>query len=69
MTKLIESITIDKLHGANLIAARIVAKYGDAYLPVFNRLHKEVQKQKESEEIKNIALTVASGISNTYGVR
>ena len=66
---MMEGIIIQQLHDAYLSAARIVSKYGDAYLPVFNRLHQEVQKQKESEEIKAIALAVASGINRHDGVR
>jgi hypothetical protein len=52
----------DKLERAYRIAAEIVAKYGDSYLPVFERLHREMIKVTESQSVRNIALNVASGV-------
>jgi hypothetical protein len=42
------------------IAARIVSLYGDAYLPVFKRLHKEVEMRKANDELMTVALNLAS---------
>lgn len=60
MTVLIDRITKDQLMNYYHLAARIVSLYGDAYLPVFKRLHDEVEKIKCDENIKTLALTVAS---------
>lgn len=60
MTTKIEGITEEQLREAYKIAADIVARYGDAYLPVFERLHKEVQKLNVASDLKSIALNIAS---------
>ena len=43
-------------------AAKIVIKFGDAYLPTFQRLHDEVQKRQQQQQIKTLALSIANGI-------
>jgi hypothetical protein len=60
-------ITKQQLLEAYRIAAQVVALYGDAYLPAFERLHKEMEKCNQSDEIKTIALNIASGIINADG--
>lgn len=55
----VDGITIEQLREAYQIAAEVVARYGDAYLPVFNRLHQEMEKVKEMERMKSLALNVA----------
>lgn len=64
MIKYVEGITVEELQASYRSAAKIVARYGDAYLPVFKRLHEEVQKLERASEIKTIALSVASAINN-----
>ncbi len=44
------------------IAAKIVAMYGDTYLPVFERMHVELAKQRQDLSIKSLALQVASDV-------
>lgn len=41
------------------IAAEIVALYGDGYLPVFERVHREMEKIIEADGIKSLALKIA----------
>jgi hypothetical protein len=60
MTKRIDGITKEQLMKCYHLAASIVSLYGDAYLPIFKRLHDEVEKIKCNENIKTLALTVAS---------
>lgn len=43
------------------IAAKVVAEFGDAYLPIFERLHAEMQKLEKDSDIKSLALKVALG--------
>jgi hypothetical protein len=52
-------VTTEELQRAVKIAARIVAMYGDPYLPIFNRLHDELMKRKESSDAKAVALNLA----------
>jgi len=63
MIKKIDGITVEELHRSYRNAAMIVSRYGDAYLPIFKRLHSEVEKLKAQDEIKSLALSVASGIT------
>lgn len=60
MTKFIEGITVEQLYEVYHIAASVVTKYGDVYIPIFKRLHKEVQKIEEETQIKTLALKIAS---------
>lgn len=47
-------VTFDDLLRATKIAAKVVALYGDVYLPIFKRMHTELEsaKQKEAEKEK-----------------
>lgn len=56
----IEGLTVNEIQAAYKIAAKIVAMYGDAYLPVFKRLHSEIEKINQAKSIKSIALEIAS---------
>lgn len=47
---------VDKAYG---IMARIVRDYGDAYLPIFKRLHEEREARKAKGDLRNIALQIA----------
>ena len=40
-------------------AARIVKKYGEVYLPIFERMHTERQKRKKNKNLIEQAINVA----------
>lgn len=42
------------------IAAKIVEKHGDTYLPIFELFHAEIQKKQAKQGIRDIALAIAS---------
>ena len=44
---------------AYTIAAQIVTAYGEKYLPLFKRLHDEVELKQSQQHLKNIAATIA----------
>ena len=44
-----------KLKKAYLIAAKLVSKFGDAHLPVFERLHGEIISLNKNEDLKRLA--------------
>lgn len=48
-----------ELEHALKIAARVVVLYGDAYLPVFNRMHREFEVRKNAKEKENLAHQLA----------
>lgn len=50
----------EKLYHFYHVAAEVVSKYGDAYLPVFKSLHNEMQASNKDAQIKYIALRLAS---------
>lgn len=41
-------------------AARIVTKFGDAYLPIFERALKELKKVEAEGDLKSLAQAMAS---------
>lgn len=51
--------TVFEIENALKIAAKVVALYGDTYLPTFQRLHDEFLKVKEHEQKKMLALKLA----------
>lgn len=51
--------SIQELERVTKIAARIVVLYGETYLPIFNRLHKELVITKEKQETVGIAFKLA----------
>jgi hypothetical protein len=55
----VENISLEEIEHAYKIAARIVAKFGDAYLHTFQRLHEELQIRYQQQDLKSIALNVA----------
>ncbi len=56
-------LTDETFNTAYIIIAGIVTKYGDAYLPVFKRMHEEKQQRQVNADLKAIAaLTVAHNI-------
>ncbi len=54
-----DNVSFVDLRSAYEIAASMVAKHGDKYLPIFERLDKEIQTRKQQEHIKAKALEVA----------
>lgn len=58
-------LTDETFNTAYMIIAGIVTKYGDAYLPVFKRMHEEKQQRQANADLKAIAaLTLASQCSS-----
>ena len=57
---MIGQISDELLHQAYQAAARIVADHGPKYLPVFERMHKEVEARNSSNNLLNLAMCVAS---------
>lgn len=55
----LNQITKEELERGLKIAARVVSLYGEPYLPVFNRLLKEVEKLKDRQEKESIAIKLA----------
>ncbi len=53
--------SIEELEDALKIAAKVVALYGETYLPIFKRLHDELLKAQEGEKTKRLALEMALG--------
>jgi hypothetical protein len=52
--------SIQQLERALKIAAKVVAMYGDVYLPGFIRLRDEFEKARTIEEAKSYAIRLAS---------
>jgi hypothetical protein len=46
----------DDLEECYLKMARIVKDFGDQYLPIFERLHQEMEQRKMQQDMKAIAL-------------
>jgi len=55
--------SIEELEHAKKIAARVVTLYGDTYLPIFQRVLDEINKAKQAETIKQLALKEALSYS------
>lgn len=47
-----EKITVEDLLHATKIAAKVISLYGDVYLPIFKRLHTELEKAQQQEAEK-----------------
>lgn len=52
-------VSFDELTRAVKIAARVVFLYGDVYLPLFTRLHTELEKAKENIDAREAAIQLA----------
>lgn len=55
-----DEVSPSDLREAYQLAARMVADHGEKYLPLFERLDREMNLQKEREAIKNRALIIAN---------
>lgn len=53
-------VTDEKIEQAYVIMAQVVRNYGDKYLPLFKRIHDEREERKANQDLRNIALLVAS---------
>lgn len=56
--------SLEVLERALKIAARIVVLYGETYLPIFNRLHEEVEKMKAMQCKKDLALLLSKSYAD-----
>jgi len=69
-----ENVSSSDLIAAYRAAAELVAEGGDAYLPLFERLDREVRAREEQKALREHALRIAKqdassspGGSNTFG--
>lgn len=49
-------ITVQEIERVLKLAAKVVALYGETYLPTFQRVYRELQQAKEKENNKALAL-------------
>jgi len=54
-------ITYERLKEAYLSVAMIVAEHGECYLPIFERLDKELQKAEKNQSLLDKAFRIAKG--------
>lgn len=59
-----QSSSLQQLEHALRIAARVVVFYGETYIPIFNRLHDEVEKLKLNQDKENLAVLLAKQYTN-----
>ena len=52
-------LTLERVMRAKIIAAKIVATHGDAYLPLFTRLEEDVERLSKDKEAIERALKIA----------
>ncbi len=55
-----KEVTLERLLNAQKKVARIIAAGNTQYLPIFQRLTKEVEKFQEKEDALQLALKIAS---------
>jgi len=53
------AVTLEELHQARRIAAKIVKRDGPAFLPIFERLDLEIESEKSKDEKLSRALSFA----------
>jgi len=54
-----DQLSLSQIKKAYHQAAKIVARYGDKYLPIFERLEKEYQNRKDKVKTLNRAIKIA----------
>ena len=54
-----DEVTLSDLRQAYRVAAQLVAKDGDKYLPLFERLDQEIEAREHQENIKAKAFKIA----------
>ena len=55
-----EELTMEELYECYNSLARIVKKYGNEYLPLFERVHNEIERRKKKNRLLDIAMDVAN---------
>ena len=55
-------VTDAVLGHAYMVMAGIIRDNGEKYLPIFKRLHEEMERRKAANDLKDIALQVAAGV-------
>jgi hypothetical protein len=53
-------ITDEMIEECYKTAAKIVKQYGEAYLPIFERMHAEREKRQKNRDLMELALGVAN---------
>lgn len=54
-------VTDELLEECYVLVAKIVDCYGDAYLPIFERLHYELEQRRKQKDLINIAKRISKG--------
>lgn len=54
-----EDITDDLLDECYIMVAKIIDSYGDAYLPIFERLHAEIKAREKQKEMLRKAKNIS----------
>lgn len=52
-------LTDENLQAAYKIIAGIVRQHGETYLPVFKRIHEEVELRKKQNDLLSLAIQIA----------
>lgn len=58
------NITIEQIRDAYQTVAVLVAKFGDAYLPVFERLHHELKVAEQKSGLRILAKQIDDELNN-----
>lgn len=54
-----DDITLDLITEAYEVMARIVTQHGDRYLPIFQRLHNEIEEYRSHDSLLKLAKNIA----------
>jgi hypothetical protein len=58
--KVTQTLTDQKLRSAYVLIAEIVTAHGEVYLPIFKRIHDEVEARKANRDLLSIASAIAN---------
>ncbi len=58
-----ETCPMEKLEQAYSLMAVVIRDYGVKYLPIFKRLHEEMEAVKARRDLQSIALQIAKDVS------
>ena len=56
-----KDVSDEMLHESYIVMAEIVQCYGEQYLPIFERLHEEIDSRQKKRELLDAALKAATG--------
>ena len=56
-----QDITDDLLQDCYVLLANIIDRHGNAYLPIFERLHVEIENREKQREMLQKARTISRG--------